>query len=131
MYLSKFVRHQSKILPKNSIVMTQGKLFATSRDYNYQLLQLDEVRSELRKSAEKFSQDEVAPLAAEIDKSDVFPQHLWKKMGDMGFLGLTAEEEFGGAGLGYYEHCLVTEEISKASGSVGISYIAHSNLCVN
>ena len=52
-------------------------------------------------------------------------------MGDMGFLGMTVEEEFGGAGLGYYEHCLVTEEISKASGSVGLSYIAHSNLCVN
>jgi isovaleryl-CoA dehydrogenase len=70
-------------------------------------------------------------LAAEIDKSDVFPKHLWKRMGDMGFLGMTVEEEYGGTGLGYYEHCLVTEEISKASGSVGLSYIAHSNLCVN
>ena len=59
------------------------------------------------------------------------PYSLWKRMGDMGFLGITVEEEFGGAGLGYYEHCLVTEEISKASGSVGLSYIAHSNLCVN
>lgn len=66
-----------------------------------------------------------------MDKEDVFPKHLWKKMGEMGFLGITAEEEFGGAGLGYYEHCLVAEEISKQSGSVGLSYIAHSNLCVN
>jgi isovaleryl-CoA dehydrogenase len=73
----------------------------------------------------------VAPLAAEIDKTDVFPKHLWKRMGDMGFLGMTVPEELGGTGLGYYEHCLVTEEISKASASVGLSYIAHSNLCVN
>lgn len=56
---------------------------------------------------------------------------MWKKMGDMGFLGMTAEEEYGGAGLGYYEHCLVMEEISKASASIGLSYVAHSNLCVN
>lgn len=94
-------------------------------------MQLDEVREGLRASADKFAQEEVAPLAAELDKTDVFPKHLWKRMGDMGFLGITVEEEFGGVGLGYYEHCLVTEEISKASGSVGLSYIAHSNLCVN
>lgn len=92
---------------------------------------MDEMRQELRQSAEKFSQDEIAPLAVELDKNDVFPKHLWKRMGDMGFLGLTVEEEHGGAGLGYYEHSLVTEEISKASGSVGLSFIAHSNLCVN
>jgi len=95
------------------------------------MLQLDEMRSELRETAQKFSQEEIAPIAAEIDRSDVFPAHLWKKMGDMSFLGMTVEEEYGGTGLGYFEHCLVTEEISKASGSVGLSYIAHSNLCVN
>ena len=66
-----------------------------------------------------------------MDVEDKFPHHMWKRLGDMGFLGMTVEEEFGGAGLGYYEHCLVTEEISKASGSMGLSYIAHSNLCVN
>jgi isovaleryl-CoA dehydrogenase len=92
---------------------------------------LDEVRTGLRESAEKFAQEEIAPLAEQTDKTDKFPVHLWKRMGDMGFLGITVEEEFGGAGLGYYEHCLVTEEISKASGSIGLSYIAHSNLCVN
>ena len=70
-------------------------------------------------------------MAQEIDREDKFPVHLWKRMGDMGFLGLTVEEEFGGTGLGYYEHALVTEEISKASGSIGLSFIAHSNLCVN
>ena len=94
-------------------------------------MQLDEVRAGLRETAEKFSQEEIAPIAGEIDKKDQMPYGLWKRMGDMGLLGITVEEEFGGAGLGYYEHCLVTEEISKASGSVGLSYIAHSNLCVN
>lgn len=89
------------------------------------------MRAELRQTADKFAQEEIAPLAAKIDHEDVFPVHLWKKMGDMGFLGMTVPEEYGGAGLGYFEHCLVTEEISKASGSVGLSYIAHSNLCVN
>ena len=107
------------------------RAFASSKPFNYQLLQLDEIRSGLRESAEKFAQEEIAPLAEQIDKTDKFPVHLWKRMGDMGFLGMTVEEEFGGTGLGYYEHCLVTEEISKASGSIGLSYIAHSNLCVN
>lgn len=107
------------------------RCFASSKPFNYELLQLDEVRCGLRETAEKFAQDEIAPLAEETDKKDVFPVHLWKRMGDMGFLGITVEEEFGGAGLGYYEHCLVTEEISKASGSIGLSYIAHSNLCIN
>jgi isovaleryl-CoA dehydrogenase len=107
------------------------RAFASSKDFNYQALQLDEMRTGLRETAEKFAQDEIAPIAAEIDKNDVFPRKLWNRMGDMGFLGMTVEEEYGGAGLGYFEHCLVTEEISKASGSVGLSYIAHSNLCVN
>lgn len=120
----------AKALIRRSLVSGSTRAFAT-KDFNYRMIQLDEMREGLRQSAEKFSNDEIAPLAVEIDKSDTFPRHLWKKMGDMGFLGMTVEEEFGGAGLGYYEHCLVTEEISKASGSVGLSYIAHSNLCVN
>ena len=61
----------------------------------------------------------------------VFPAHMWKAMGEMGVLGITVEEEYGGEGLGYYEHCLVTEELSKANGALGLSYLAHSNLCVN
>lgn len=89
------------------------------------------MREGLRESAENFAQTEIAPIAADIDKNDKMPYELWKKMGYMGFLGMTVEEEYGGAGLGYFEHCLVTEEISKASGSVGLSYLAHSNLCVN
>jgi len=110
---------------------SQVRAFSTTKGFNYQLLQLDEVRAGLRESAEKFAQDEIAPIAADIDKNDKMPYSLWKRMGDMGFLGITVEEEHGGAGLGYYEHCLVVEEISKASGSVGLSYLAHSNLCVN
>ena len=113
------------------IKQTGVRLFGSSKSFNYTLLQLDEMREGLRETAEKFSQEEIAPLAEETDKKDVFPKHLWKRMGDMGFNGITVEEEFGGAGLGYYEHCLITEEISKASGSVGLSYIAHSNLCIN
>jgi len=72
-----------------------------------------------------------APLAAEIDRSNTFPMHLWKRMGDMGLLGITAGEAYGGAGMGYLEHVIAMEEISRASGSVGLSYSAHSNLCVN
>ena len=85
----------------------------------------------MRESIEKFADEELKPIAYEMDKSAVFPHHLWRKMGDMGILGLTASEEYGGAGLGYFEHCIVTEEISKANASVGLSYLAHSNLCVN
>ena len=88
------------------------RAFAT-KDFYYNLVQLDDIRQGLRESAEKFSADEIAPLAEEMDKTDVFPKQLWKKMGDLGFLGITVEEEFGGAGLGYYEHALVVEEISK------------------
>ena len=73
----------------------------------------------------------MAPIAADVDKSNNFPQGMWKKLGDLGVLGITAPEEFGGAGLGYTEHCIVLEEISRFSASVGLSYGAHSNLCVN
>lgn len=92
---------------------------------------MNDTRKSLRESAEQFSQTEVNAVAEKMDKEDKFPKHLWKKMGEMGFLGITVEEEFGGAGLGYYEQCLINEEISKYSGSVGLSYVAHSNLCVN
>lgn len=122
----------SQILKQRSVFNTvASRAFATSKPFNYELIRLDEMRAGLRETAEKFSQDEILPHAHDIDVKDQMPMNLWKRMGDMGFLGITVEEEFGGAGLGYYEHCLVTEEISKASGSVGLSYIAHSNLCVN
>jgi isovaleryl-CoA dehydrogenase len=85
----------------------------------------------LKEAVYDFAQAEIAPLAAEIDRNNTFPQELWPKMGQMGLLGITVDECYGGAGLGYLEHCLAMEEISRASASVGLSYGAHSNLCVN
>ena len=85
----------------------------------------------LRDSVQRFADDEIAPRAADIDKRNEFPHDLWRKMGDLGILGVTAEEEYGGAGMGYLEHAVAMEEVSRASASVGLSYGAHSNLCVN
>jgi len=85
----------------------------------------------LRDAVSRFASAEIAPLADMTDRSDEFPMHLWRKMGDMGVLGLTASEEYGGAGMGYLAHTIAMEEISRASASIGLSYGAHSNLCVN
>ena len=85
----------------------------------------------LRDSVRRFSQEKIAPRADEIDRKNEFPRDLWPKLGDLGLLGITVEEKFGGAGLGYLDHCVAMEEISRASGSIGLSYGAHSNLCVN
>ena len=85
----------------------------------------------LRETVRRFARERVAPLAAEIDRSNQFPMHLWKEMGALGLLGITASEDYGGAGLGYLAHCVAMEELSRASASVGLSYAAHSNLCVN
>jgi isovaleryl-CoA dehydrogenase len=92
---------------------------------------LGETMNMLRDTVQQFARDEIAPLAAEIDSNNEFPRQLWPKLGALGVLGVTVEEEFGGAGLGYLAHCVVMEEISRASASVGLSYGAHSNLCVN
>ena len=94
-------------------------------------LDLGETADMLRDSVADFSAAEIAPRAAEIDRTDQFPADLWRKMGDMGLLGVTVGEEYGGAGMGYVEHMVAMEEISRASASVGLSYGAHSNLCVN
>ncbi|MCH7805918.1 MAG: isovaleryl-CoA dehydrogenase [Proteobacteria bacterium] len=85
----------------------------------------------LRDSVAAFSNKELAPRAAEIDEKNVFPADLWKKLGDLGILGITAPEEYGGANMGYLAHCVAMEEVSRGSASVGLSYGAHSNLCVN
>jgi isovaleryl-CoA dehydrogenase len=92
---------------------------------------LGETVAMLREAVVDFASAEIAPRAAEIDKSNVFPADLWLKCGRLGILGITVEEKYGGSGLGYLEHVVVMEEISRASASVGLSYGAHSNLCVN
>ena len=92
---------------------------------------LGETADMLRHAVRGFADDEVAPRAADIDRSNDFPADLWRKMGTLGVLGVTVGEEYGGAGMGYLEHVVAMEEISRASASVGLSYGAHSNLCVN
>eukprot|EP00742_Colponemidia_sp_Colp-10_P001299 GILJ01001400.1.p1 GENE.GILJ01001400.1~~GILJ01001400.1.p1 ORF type:complete len:415 (-),score=55.12 GILJ01001400.1:121-1365(-) len=92
---------------------------------------LTEEQVQLRDQVNKFAQEHLAPRAAQIDKDNLFPDDMWRKMGDFGLLGVTAPADYGGMGLGYTEHCLVMEELSRASGSVALSYGAHSNLCVN
>ncbi|WP_290518467.1 isovaleryl-CoA dehydrogenase [Alcanivorax sp.] len=92
---------------------------------------LDETLVALRDSVRHFAQKEIAPIAAEVDQSNQFPLEMWKKLGDLGVLGVTVSEEYGGANMGYLAHTLVMEEISRASASIGLSYGAHSNLCVN
>ncbi|RUO43947.1 acyl-CoA dehydrogenase [Aliidiomarina taiwanensis] len=92
---------------------------------------LGETADMLREAVNAFAREEIAPRAAAIDEANEFPADLWQKFGDMGLLGITVPEEFGGAGMGYLEHVIAMEEISRASASVGLSYGAHSNLCVN
>jgi len=85
----------------------------------------------LRDMVRRFAADRIAPLAAETDRNNQFPMHLWRELGELGVLGITVPEDYGGAGLGYLAHCVAMEEISRASASIGLSYGAHSNLCVN
>ena len=92
---------------------------------------LGETADMLRTSVRGFAAAEIAPRAADIDRANDFPVDLWRKLGDLGVLGITVEEEYGGAGMGYLEHVVAMEEISRASAAVGLSYGAHSNLCVN
>lgn len=86
---------------------------------------------EMRSSIQRFVADRIAPIAAETDEKNDFPAHLWRELGEMGLLGVTADEEYGGAGLGYLAHIIAMEEVSRGSASIGLSYGAHSNLCVN
>ena len=99
--------------------------------YNRLNFGFDETLLMLQEQVNRFAANEIAPRAAEIDSSNQFPKDLWQKMGDLGLLGVTVSEEYGGVGLGYLAHVLIMEEISRASASVGLSYGAHSNLCVN
>ncbi len=93
--------------------------------------QLGEMADTIRETTERFARDKIAPIAAEIDESDEFPRALWPQMGELGLHGITVEEDYGGLGLGYLEHVVAQEEVARASASVGLSYGAHSNLCIN
>src|SRR5450759_4255819 len=101
---------------------------ASYREFNFGL---GEVIDAVRDQARRFAEERLAPRASEIDRSNLFPRDLWRELGDLGFLGLTVAPEDGGAGLGYLAHTVAMEEISRASAAVGLSYGAHSNLCVN
>src|SRR5512139_2227841 len=100
---------------------------------NYPTLdfRLGDTADMLRESVQHFAADEIAPRAAEIDRTNQFPPDLWRKLGNLGVLGITVEEEYGGTAMGYLAHIVAMEEISRGSASIGLSYGAHSNLCVN
>ncbi|MFN4355174.1 isovaleryl-CoA dehydrogenase [Parvibaculum sp.] len=102
-----------------------------ANDYPSLDFDLGETADMIRDTVRAFTADKIAPRAAEIDRTNEFPRDLWPQLGELGLLGITVEEEFGGAGLGYLEHVVAMEEISRGSASVGLSYGAHSNLCVN
>jgi isovaleryl-CoA dehydrogenase len=99
-----------------------------ARDFNFDL---GDTADAIRETVRDFAQEKIAPRAEEIDRTNQFPRDLWPQMGALGLHGITVEEEYGGSGLGYLEHCIAMEEVSRASASVGLSYGAHSNLCVN
>ncbi|MGR7997861.1 MULTISPECIES: isovaleryl-CoA dehydrogenase [unclassified Xanthobacter] len=98
------------------------------KEFNFDL---GETADAIRDTVHAFAQEKIAPRAEEIDRTNQFPRDLWPEMGALGLHGITVEEEYGGAGLGYLEHCVAVEEVSRASASVGLSYGAHSNLCIN
>ena len=102
-----------------------------SNSHAFMKFDIDPMIEEMRDVVARWVADRLAPRAAEIDESNQFPRDLWPELGELGVLGITADEEFGGANLGYLAHCVVMEEISRGSGAVGLSYGAHSNLCVN
>src|SRR5690606_32087464 len=102
-----------------------------ANDYPSLDFDLGETADMIRDTVRAFTADRISPRAAEIDRTNEFPRDLWPELGELGLLGITVEEEYGGTGLGYLEHVVAMEEISRGSASVGLSYGAHSNLCVN
>jgi isovaleryl-CoA dehydrogenase len=102
-----------------------------SNDYRSLDHALGETSDMIRETVRAFATDKIAPIADEVDKTNTFPRHLWPQMGELGLHGVTVEEEFGGLGLGYLEHVVAMEEVSRASAAIGLAYGAHSNLCVN
>jgi len=117
-----------EVVVERTFIQCHGmvRMFTASMSFD-----LGEDVGALRETVHRWAQERVKPLAAEIDRTNVFPAELWREMGRLGILGITVEEEFGGAGMGYLAHTVAVEEIARASASVSLSYGAHSNLCVN
>ncbi|KAG0004754.1 hypothetical protein BGZ80_009777 [Entomortierella chlamydospora] len=135
MFAKSFLQRASTRLPSltNTARMTGVRAAAVRyhSSYNAHVAGLTEEQSEFRSAVNRFVEEELAPRAQQIDRDNAFPMDMWKKFGDMGLLGITVPAEYGGLGLGYMDHVIAMEEISRASGSVALSYGAHSNLCVN
>ncbi|ORZ07023.1 acyl-CoA dehydrogenase/oxidase [Lobosporangium transversale] len=135
MFARSFLQRASTRLPSlASTARTAGVRAGSVRfisSYNAHVAGLTDEQNEFRLAVHRFANEELAPRAHDIDKKNEFPMDMWRKFGDMGLLGITVPTEYGGLGLGYLEHTVAMEEISRASGSVALSYGAHSNLCVN
>ncbi|KAH9950305.1 acyl-CoA dehydrogenase NM domain-like protein [Amylocystis lapponica] len=124
-------RSSSGLRPLRSAILQCRIQRRNASHYNADVAGLNDEQVEFRNAVTEFAQREVAPRAEEVDKSNAFPTDLWEKLGSMGLLGVTVSPNYGGLSLGYFNHVLAMEELSRASGSIGLSYCAHSNLCVN
>jgi isovaleryl-CoA dehydrogenase len=125
-----------KLITTNSLFTLKNLYKKNTKSFTdisswYTMINMDENQKSLKEMIEKFGKTEIAPIAKKIDQDDEFPRHLFTKMGDLGLLGITASSEYGGSDMGYFDHCIAMEEISRYSASVGLSYGAHSNLCIN
>ncbi|KAF9343844.1 hypothetical protein BGX26_005135, partial [Mortierella sp. AD094] len=133
MFAKSFLQRASTRLPSltNTARMTGVRAAAVRyhSSYNAHVAGLTEEQSEFRLAVNRFVEEELTPRAQQVDRDNAFPMDMWKKFGDMGLLGITVPTEYGGLGLGYMDHVIAMEEISRASGSVALSYGAHSNLC--